>query len=189
MRNRNIVFGTVAAWLSVVFAIGLTGMFATASPLAIAITVWGLTGLVLIARWKLPMVNRFVHEVDLRWLIALHLTRFVGIYFLILCFRSELACAFARPAGAGDTITAAGAAILIICAGSADRKPWRIGALIWNVFGLLDIVLVVLTAYRVGRSDFAGMMPLRTLPLMLLPTFLVPLIIVAHLAIFARLRR
>jgi hypothetical protein len=144
--------------------------------------------LVLVCWWKVSAVNRFGRGVDLPWLLALHLSRFVGVYFLMLCSRNELACTFARPSGIGDTITAAGAAALVICGGLADRKPWHIGAVIWNVFGLFDIVFVVVTAYRVGLSDFAGMTPLRTLPLMLLPTFLVPLIIASHIMIFARLR-
>jgi len=187
--GRNTVFGGITVWLIVAIGVGLTGVFTNASPPAIAITVWGLTGLVLIGWWKLPIMNRFLRDVDLWWLIALHLTRFVGIYFLMLCSRSELACAFARPAGIGDTCTAAGAAVLIATRRAAAGKPWRIGAVIWNIFGLLDIVLVVFTALRVGLSDFNEMAPLRTLPLMLLPTFLVPLIISSHIVIFVRLRR
>ena len=187
--ERRFVLAALMIWLGLAFCLGLTGWLVNASPAAIAITVWGLTGLVLVCWWKLSVMNRFIRQIDLRWLIALHLSRFVGIYFLILCSRNELACAFARPAGIGDTITAAGVAILIIFGGSADRKSWRVGAVIWNIFGLLDIVVVVFTAYRVGLSDFAGMASLRALPLMLLPTFLVPLIIASHMMIFARLRR
>src|SRR4029450_4723781 len=45
-----------------------------------------------------------VLNIDPRWLVLLHLTRlFAGAYFLVLCQRSQLPCAFATPAGSGDT--------------------------------------------------------------------------------------
>ena len=60
---------------------------------------------------------------------------------------------------------------------------------IWNVVGLIDILLVVATAARLGLQDPDQMRALTVLPLSLLPTFLVPLIISTHVIIFFRLRR
>ena len=60
---------------------------------------------------------------------------------------------------------------------------------IWNVVGLVDILMVVVTAARLGLSEPASMRALTVLPLSLLPTFLVPLIIATHILIFARIRR
>ncbi|HEY4284512.1 MAG TPA: hypothetical protein VGM62_15725, partial [Chthoniobacterales bacterium] len=129
-------------------------------------------------------------DVALSRLIALHVIRFVGIYFLLLCRRGSLSCAFATPAGWGDITVAIGAIILLAWL-RADRTghtrvPLRL-TLAWNILGLLDIVLVVIVAFRIGLGDWQGMAPLRTLPLMLLPTFLVPTIIVSHILIFVRL--
>jgi hypothetical protein len=62
-------------------------------------------------------------------------------------------------------------------------------SLIWNTFGLIDIVLVVFSALRFGLKDWQAMHVLRDLPLSLLPTFLVPLIIASHVLIFVRLTR
>ena len=60
---------------------------------------------------------------------------------------------------------------------------------IWNFIGLIDILMVVITAARLGLADPVSMRALTVLPLSLLPTFLVPLIIATHVVIFARLAR
>ena len=82
-------------------------------------------------------------------------------------FTAGVICLFARP-GVG-----------------LRRGP----VLAWNVFGLVDIVLVVATATRLGVADPGSMRALLELPLSLLPTFLVPIIIATHIIIFARLAR
>ena len=113
-----------------------------------------------------------------------HLTRFVGIYFLILARRHALPSAFAIPAGYGD-IFVAGAALLLLILGR-DNTIRRKGLVIWNAAGLLDILFVVFAALRIGLKNWEAMKPLRELPLSLLPTFLVPLIIASHVLIFVR---
>ena len=187
-RETKVALIGLVAWFALAFAFGLTGVFANASAQIVAATVWILTVLLLLGWWKVPAINRWAKSVDLRWLIALHLTRFVGIYFLGLCRQDELACRFARPAGIGDTVTAIGAVILLLWPLLRGRRPSKPAIDIWNVFGFLDIFLVVFAALRVGLVDSPGMAPLRSFPLMLLPTFLVPLIIVSHILIFVRLR-
>ena len=121
-------------------------------------------------------------KVELRWLVLLHLTRFVGFYFFFLCSRGELPFAFAGPAGWGDIIVAVLAILLLALSGARD---WRM-LIIWNTIGLTDILFVVLMALRVGLEDWRSMHALREFPLSLLPLFLVPLIIVSHVLIFFR---
>src|SRR5437868_15550506 len=99
-------------WLCLAAGFGLTGVFEQASAAAVAVTVWSLTILCLVSCWKIPAINRWAGDVALSRLIALHLTRFVGIYFLLLCRRGELSCAFATLAGWGDITVAIGATIL-----------------------------------------------------------------------------
>ena len=151
--ETKVVLVGLAVWLGLAIALGLTGRFEQASAQIVAATVWSLTILLLLGWWKVPVVNRWAKSVDLRWLIALHLTRFVGFYFLFLCRRDELACRFARPAGIGDAVTAVGAAILLLWPLLRGRRPSKPAIDIWNVFGFLDIILVVFTAYRVGLAD------------------------------------
>ena len=92
-------------WLC--FAVGLVGWFHNASAPAVAATVWMLTALALIACWKIGPIRVWALNVDLRWLVLFHLLRLVaGVYFLVLCQRATLPCAFAMRAGWGDIIVA-----------------------------------------------------------------------------------
>jgi hypothetical protein len=185
-HEPRFLVGILAIWLCLAIAVCLAGVFSSASAPVVALTVWSLTALILLSWWKVPAINRWLTTIDLSWLIALHLTRFIGIYFIILCRTGELSCTFAKPAGIGDIAIAIGATLLLFS--DPVRPGRRVFVLIWNALGLLDIVLVVFSALRVGLSDWRGMEALRVLPLGLLPTFLVPLIIGSHLVIFRRLR-
>lgn len=148
---------------------------------------FGLTALLLAAYFRVSAIRRWVDELDLRALVALHITRFIGFYFLKLYARGELPYAFAVPGGYGDIIVAALAIVVIVV---PMPSALRIRAIsIWNVVGFVDIMLVVFTAARLGLADPASMRALTYLPLSLLPTFLVPLIIATHAVIYSRLNR
>ncbi len=170
-------------WLC--FAVGLVGWFHNASAPAVAATVWMLTALALIACWKIGPIRVWALNVDLRWLVLFHLLRLVaGVYFLVLCQRATLPCAFAMRAGWGDIIVA----VLTLAVVAAMRTEFaKTLLLIWNTTGLIDIIFVVFSALRFGLTDWQSMQALRELPLSLLPTFLVPLIIASHVLIFIRI--
>ena len=176
----------LTVWLLLAFVVGGTGWLRPAPAPVIAVTVAVLTASALVACRKIDAISQWLGAVDLRTLVSLHLTRFVGIYFLVLAHRGELNPAFARPAGFGDCIVAAGALLLLIFWRHLNGNALL---LIWNTFGLLDILLVVVLALRVGLQNWISMSPLRELPLSLLPTFLVPLIIVSHIFIFMKVAR
>jgi len=129
----------------------------------------------------------WINRLDLRALVALHVTRFVGIYFLLLYQRGELPYAFAVPGGWGDIAVATLA--LVVCVLPMAEVTRRRAITIWNIIGLVDILMVVATAGRLAMADIQQMRALTYLPLSLLPTFLVPLIIATHLMIFLRLRQ
>jgi hypothetical protein len=78
----------------------------------------------------------------MRRLIALHLIRFVGIYFLYLYGRHEVPYRFGVWGGTGDVIMAALAVALLFFA------EWRAGIALWNLLGLADILAVAATAAR-----------------------------------------
>jgi hypothetical protein len=182
---KRLVTLVLLAWLC--FAVGLAGWFHNVGAPAVAATVWTLTALVLIACWKISPIRVWTLNVDLRWLVLFHLTRlFAGAYFLVLCQRGQLPCAFAKPAGWGDIIVA----VLALAVVAAMRTEFaKTVFLIWNTIGLIDIIFVVFSAFRFGLTDWQSMHALRELPLSLLPTFLVPLIIASHVLIFVRLAR
>jgi len=179
---KPVIFALLA-WFCFALAVGASRKFHYASAPGVAATVWTLTALTLLVCWKIRIVRDWITIADLRWLIAVHFTRFVGIYFLILGNRGDLPEGFAKPAGIGDILIAIAAGFLVLVSQLRGRKI----LLIWNTLGLLDIIFVALAALRFGLKDWQSMAPLRALPLSLLPTFIVPLIIVSHILIFVRL--
>jgi hypothetical protein len=185
--NRSpdkIITAMLSAWLCFALAVGVAGWFQSASAPLVAATVWTLTALVLLACWKVQVIRSWAANIDLRVLVGLHLTRFIGIYFLVLGDRGQLPLGFARPAGIGDIVIASAAVILLA---APKIQSWETWLRVWNFFGLIDIVFVAFNALRFGLQDSQSMSALRVLPLSLLPTFIVPLIIALHVLIFIRL--
>jgi hypothetical protein len=181
------VFALLGVWLTLALGAGLSGRVAALPPPAPQVL------LILLTLWALWVFNRvralrlWVDTVDSRVLVTLHLTRFVGAYFLVLYGRGELPFAFAIPGGLGDILVAAWALTLLLGV-RVDTPAGRRAYRVWNVVGLTDILLVVTTAARIGVAAPAAMAALLRLPLSLLPTFLVPLIIASHVQLFRRLR-
>jgi hypothetical protein len=138
--------------------------------------------------WGLAEFRAWLAALDVRWLVALHLTRFVGAYFLYLYGQGQLPYAFAVPGGIGDIAVATLAAVLLVAGPPRDaRRRLAYGA--WNVLGLADILFVVTTGGRLVTTAPESMVALTRLPLSLLPTFLVPLIIASHVLLGVRLAR
>ena len=174
-------------WLVVAIAVGASGGIAKLRPPAPQLILLGLTAaLVAVDRWSRSF-RGWNDALDLRAVVALHLTRFVGLYFLVLCRRGELPPSFAVPAGWGDILVATVA--VFVLAGWSRFGNKRGVLLAWNIVGLIDILFVVVTAGRVAWRDPNAMGALLRLPLNLLLTFLVPLIIASHLLLFRRLSR
>ena len=199
LRNRAAIphEGTVSSrtlvliglgWLLIATAVGAAGIVSTLRPPAPPLILFGLTTVVLAAGWFLEGFRAWLAAIDERWLVGLHLTRFVGAYFLYLYRRGQLPYAFAIPGGWGD-IAAASLAALLLLSGSPARAGRRAAYILWNVLGLADILFVVATAARLGAADPESMAALLRLPLSLLPTFLVPLIIASHVVLGVRLAR
>jgi hypothetical protein len=175
-------------WLLIATAVGAAGIVSTLRPPSPPLVLFGLTAVVLAAGWFLAGFRAWLAAIDERWLVGLHLTRFVGAYFLYLYGRGQLPYAFAVPGGWGDIAVASLAAGLLVWGSPRDarRRPAYIA---WNVLGLADILFVVATAARLGAADPESMAALLRLPLSLLPTFLVPLIIASHVVLGVRLAR
>lgn len=176
----------VITWFLVAIVIGKYGLLATLAPPFPQVVLFGSTLILLILCWKLSVFRNWVFNVDIRVLVLVHLSRFIGIYFLILHSQGELPYAFAVPGGLGDIAVATTAIFVSLISSTSGVKGFRV-LLIWNVFGLLDILFVIATAGRLGMADPGSMTSLTKLPLSLLPTFLVPIIIFTHIIIFVRL--
>jgi hypothetical protein len=156
-------------------------------PAAVQAILFGLTTLVLFGYFRIAAVRAWIDALELRSIVLLHVTRFVGIAFLVLYHRGRLPYAFAVPGGIGDIVVATFALPVALAPLSGTTRLRAIS--IWNVVGLIDILLVVLTAIRLNLADPTQLRELTHLPLSLLPTFLVPLIIASHIIIFVRVSR
>ena len=121
---------------------------------------------------------------DIRYLIAFHLTRFVGFYFLFLYSLHELPYNFAVLGGSGDIAVAFLALVVLFF--FAKSRPVL---LVWNLLGFADIIAVAVTAARDEIAVPGSMHQLDHFPLILLPTCVVPLIIVTHGLMLVRLLR
>ena len=182
--RRYIIVGLV--WLAAALALGATGATTRWRPPIPQLVLGGLTVLLLAAGVARPRFRRWLATLDPRWLVAVHLTRFVGLYFLLLYYRDgALPRAFAVPGGWGDMIAATLALGLLLAGGKLDRRPRLVG--LWNAFGLLDNLFVVATASRLALADPDSMNALLRLPLSLLVTFLVPILIADHIVVFWRI--
>jgi hypothetical protein len=181
------LYALLLLWGALAVAAGAAGMVA-GSPVpppavAGALVLAGLLAWALSARFR-----GWVRAVPLWALVAIHLVRFVGAWFIVLYRRGELPFAFAVPGGWGDILAAASAAALLVAAIPARTPARRRVLLAWNVFGLLDILYVVGTAARLYLADPLQLAPLTRLPLSLLPTYFVPLVVLTHLRVFGWLR-
>lgn len=174
-------------WFIAALAAGATGLVARLQPPLPQVLLFCLTAMTLVAAVVVPSVKAWVKSLPLESFVALHLTRFVGIYFLVLYRRGLLPWDFAILGGWGDIAFAAASLALLVLAQPLAARPRLVFA--WNAVGLFDIVFVVLTAVRLAAGDPHSMAWLFRLPLSLLPTFLVPLLIASHILVFARLRK
>jgi hypothetical protein len=183
MKTRFPLIGFV--WFVAALIIGASGLLLRTAPRTPQLLLVLLTAALIAAGVLVPSFRAWLASVDLRSVIAMHLTRFIGIYFLVLYSRGLLPFDFAVLGGWGDIVIAATAVLWLVF--TREPAAHRTLLWVWNLCGLIDIVFVVATAARMAQADPASMGPMRTLPLSLLPTFLVPLIIASHVLIFWRL--
>ena len=174
-------------WLLTALYVGNAGWLARLPLTAIQGIIVVLTALLLLAWRRVPVARAWLDGVDLRALVLLHITRFVGIYFLLMYRQGQLPYDFAVRGGWGDIIVAS--LTLPVCFLPLSPALRLRAITVWNVIGMLDILYVVTTAARLGLAGDPRMYNLTVLPLSLLPTFLVPVIITTHLIILLRLRR
>jgi hypothetical protein len=186
MRADRLYPITLMVWFFAAYALADSGRLAVLEPPAPQVIALVLTVLLLANSVALPGFRGWLARLDLRRLIAVHVFRFVGVYFLVLHGRGQLPYDFAVKGGWGDVATATGAVLLLLVPGLVERRGI---VLAWSVFGLVDIAFVVLTATRLGLADPSSMRALLRLPLALLPIFYVPLVVATHVWILWRLSR
>ena len=172
----------VLCWAFVAMLVGVSGILrntALPMPALCAVMTLGLLGFLAISR---PRRDRAL-ALGIRALIAIHLLRFIGIYFLWLSSRGLIAADYGLLAGWGPLIVAVGAVVLLLAFRPEDPTG-RQAILLWNIIGSLDVLLVFAVMARMARPDPLVQGGFTSLPLSLLPTFILPLVIVSHVLIY-----
>lgn len=173
-------------WLVAVILLGQSGRIAQLRPPAPQLVIVALTILLIIAGARVTSFRQWLRGLPLRGVVLFHVTRLVGIAFIVLASRHQLPDTFALPAGWGDISVAVTALALGVY--GIDTARGRMWTWLWNFAGLVDILLVVFQAARHAMADPPSMAALFRFPMCLVPLFLVPLIIASHVLIFWRLR-
>lgn len=177
----------VLCWLLAAALVGLTGLLRnTALPAAGLCAVLLLAALGVLA--VMPGLRRKALAVSIEHLVALSLIRFFGLYLIWLQRRGLIASDMALLAGWGPLIVALGA-IVVLFVLKRDRAAARSAVLVWNIVGVLDILMVYAVIVRMAAPDPLVQGGFASLPLSLLPTFAVPLLAVTHILIFIWWRR
>ncbi len=127
---------------------------------------------------RFQWVGEALRSVGIRGVLAIHIGRFVGFYFLLLQAKGRLPVEFAERAGWGDVVAAAGALALLLW---RDGLRFRRVLAIWNWLGLIDLLIAVGTAGWLNIARPGSMVELSTLPLILVPLFYVPILMTSHL--------
>jgi hypothetical protein len=90
----GIVVVVLALWFCLAVAVGYSGLLRNVAAPAISAIIAALTFLALLVCWQSPSLL----GLEMRWLVGLHLTRFVGIYFILLARRGDIPRGWAVPA-------------------------------------------------------------------------------------------
>ena len=127
-------------WFLAALVVGASGLLLRASPRGPQLLLVLLTAVLIVAGVTVPSFRAWLASIDLRSVIAMHLTRFVGVYFLVLYARGLLPFDFAVLGGWGDIVIATSALLwLVLVREPADHRPllW-----VWNLCGFIDILFV-----------------------------------------------
>ncbi|WP_298489003.1 hypothetical protein [uncultured Maribacter sp.] len=130
-------------------------------------------------------------NIKLEQLVFIHIFRFVGVFFFLVYFYNAIPKEFAFIGGAGDIITA----ILVFPVVIALKKGYSFAKLvtyIWNIIGLIDIILVLVTAVvltnEAVRNTTEAVEQFGTFPFSWIPAFAPATIIFLHILVFKKLK-
>jgi len=168
----------LALWGLAAGAAGFGHLLQHLPPAAAQVSIAGLTVGFSLALARLGWLQEAAAVLDVRAILAAHLFRFVGIYFLWLHAQGRLPAEFAERAGWGDIAAATGALGLLFC---PEGRGFRRVLFWWNLFGAADLVVAVGTAAWLTITRPGSMIEITQLPLVLIPLWAVPVILSSHL--------
>ena len=148
----------------------------------------GGTLITLLLATRIPLMSRILADPGIPARLTLpHSLRVVGVLFLIVMALGHLPAAFAMSAGLGDIAIGVAAPFVAL---QLARGTGRAGAVVFNVLGILDLVVAGALGFLLFRlvEVTPSTAPLFVLPLALIPTVAVPLAITLHIVSLLRLR-
>jgi hypothetical protein len=150
--------------------------------------VWGgLPLLIILFGWigNTGLFKKILRSITLEALIKLHVFRVVGVFFILLYAYHLLPAKFAFFAGLGDIITAL---LAIPVAGMVARQQpgWKIAVYAWNIFGIMDIVDLLIVAVMTGAGG--NLREMTIFPFVWFPAFAPATILFLHTAVFRKIK-
>jgi hypothetical protein len=181
------LMATLVIWFGLALRLAKSGFFLAPTsilpPIAFAIGIPIVAGLYILL--STPRFKAVVEAVPQSWMTGVQVYRALGAMFLALWLQGRMPGEFALPAGTGDVIV--GVTAPIVAWLNATRSPAAPAAtLVWNVFGIADLVVAVGTGFLTSPSPYqllAFDRPNELIaqhPFVLVPIFFVPLSIILH---------
>jgi hypothetical protein len=170
-------------WGAVVATLSLSGAMHHAPPGAVQLGIAGITVALSAASFRVSWIKEAFSSIGVRRLVAMHVFRFIGAYFLWLHAQNRLPMEFAQRAGWGDIAAATGALALLLL---PDGPGFRRALIVWNVFGVADLLLAVGTAGWLTVARPGSMKEILDFPLLLVPLWAVPFMLSIHVVLFRR---
>ena len=187
------VFGFYFIYLAYVSVLSLKGVFYNNSlpPRVFVLTTVPLTIILFGIIGNTGLFKKLLQSATLESLIYLHVFRLLGVFFLLLYFYHLQPAGFAFSAGMGDILT--GLFAIPVAKMVSKGKPWsKKVAIAWNIFGILDIVtLLVIVGINARNSVISGVqgdMEMVMFPFVWLPAFAPATILFLHTVVFRKLR-
>lgn len=185
----------VIAWFGLIAALSGLGVYALPNGflgIGASVVVPVIVGI--IAAAKVPSLRAAALGIPLATLIALHVGRLLGVFFLMLESDGRLPHTFAHTAGWGD-IAVGLLAIPVALAAYRRTAGWPALVLAWNTLAIGDLITAVTLGFGSGETplrfihESPSTATITTLPWTLIPGFLVPTYFLTHFAIYAQLKR
>lgn len=183
-------WSALGLWAAAAVLLGASGLVTALPRPMIPLLIWSPVALFVALYRRGGALRTFVDGVDLRPLVLFHALRVVfGALFLYDAARGALSVTFAQLAGPGDIVAGCLAlpAAWLVGRGSLGARR---ALFAWNLFGLVDILLVFFTAQRLLfiERDPRMLSAFQRMPYPTLPLLVVPLVLITHGVVFLRLR-
>lgn len=187
IRLVFISVGVVLGWVLLVFALATASVFAASydkpPTILFGVAIPIVVGLGLLA--YSATMRGLLERIPVHWLIGVQIYRVLGAVFVIAYLQGLMPAEFALPAGIGDILIGLAAPVVAYRVSRGLSGAYR-SAVLWNAFGLADLVLAVTLGFLTSPSAFqllaldAPNWTVSRYPFALVPAFAVPVSVLLH---------